>query len=91
MKCYYSLQNGDANITWFDAHLTTTGLKQAQVAHDAWKTQLQQKVPFPQSFYVSPLHRCLQTADVTFKGLNRTPVPFAPVVKEVYPPTPSRK
>lgn len=82
-KCYWSLQNGDSNLTWFDAHLTTAGIKQAQVANEAWEKQIERKVPFPQSFYVSPLHRCLATAEITFKGLNATPVPFRPVVKEV--------
>ncbi|OJJ82496.1 phosphoglycerate mutase family protein [Aspergillus glaucus CBS 516.65] len=81
--CYYSLQTGDANITWFDAHLTTAGIKQAQIANGAWKKQIEHKVPFPESFYVSPLHRCLATAETSFKGLNATPVPFRPVVKEL--------
>lgn len=81
--CYWSLQNGDSNLTWFDAHLTTAGIKQAQVANGAWEKQIERKVPFPQSFYVSPLHRCLATAEITFKGLNATPVPFRPVVKEL--------
>ena len=41
-------------------------------------------MPAPQSYYTSPLYRCLQTANISYAGLdlpaNR---PFVPVVKEL--------
>lgn len=76
---YWSLLNGDGNITWFDAELTPQGKDQAQTAHTAWSTQLQSHMPMAQSFYVSPLRRCLETAGITFRGVEG----FKPVVKEV--------
>ncbi|CAG8280316.1 unnamed protein product [Penicillium salamii] len=81
---YWSLQDGDSHGLWVDARLTQKGIEQARVAHDAWKDQLQTGIPPPQSFYVSPLNRCLETAHVTFNGLpiaNTTP--FRPVIKEL--------
>ncbi|OJJ48743.1 hypothetical protein ASPZODRAFT_62658 [Penicilliopsis zonata CBS 506.65] len=77
--CYWSLQEGDEKGTWIDAHLTPLGVAQAQTAHSAWESQLAQGIPIPQSFYVSPLNRCLATANVTFSGLN---VGFEPIIKE---------
>ena len=46
--------------------------------------QIKDKIPSPQSYYVSPLNRCLATASITFKdlGLPHTE-PFRPVIKEV--------
>lgn len=42
-----------------------------------------QHLPAPESYYTSPLTRCLQTAALTFTGLNLPPDrPFAPVIKE---------
>ena len=43
-----------------------------------------EKIQVPQSYYTSPLSRCLQTANITFSGLN-LPVyyPFIPTVKEL--------
>ena len=43
-----------------------------------------QHIPVPEKYYVSPLHRCLATANITFNGL-RLPAqqPFIPEVKEL--------
>jgi hypothetical protein len=83
-KCYWSLQNGNETSTWFDARLTQVGRAQAQTAHDAWRKQIESKIPFPEVFYVSPLNRCLETAYITFNGLEKEIVrPFRPMVKEV--------
>ncbi|KAF7719718.1 Uncharacterized protein PECH_008904 [Penicillium ucsense] len=81
---YWSLLDGDEHGTWVDAHLTAVGIAQAQFAHDTWAKQIATGMPPPQSYYVSPLHRCCQTAAVTFEGL-RIPLtdPFQPVVKEL--------
>lgn len=41
-------------------------------------------MPAPEKYYVSPLFRCLQTADITFAGLELPDErPFEPVVKEL--------
>lgn len=67
-----------------DARLTELGISQAKTAHDAWKKQIEHKIPSPQSYYVSPLNRCCKTAQVTFEGLDMPLTnPFRPVIKEV--------
>jgi broad specificity phosphatase PhoE len=44
----------------------------------------QQKAPLPQSYYSSPLLRCLATAYVTFSGLDHSEEsPFIPTIKEM--------
>lgn len=84
VKEYWSLLDGDEYGTWLDAHLTEVGIAQAQTAHDTWARQLELGIPPPQSYYVSPLHRCCQTAQVTFEGLDMPLTnPFQPLVKEV--------
>ncbi|PIG84318.1 phosphoglycerate mutase family protein [Aspergillus arachidicola] len=82
--CYWSLQNGDETGTWVDARLTPLGISQAETANQAWRTQIQNNIPSPQSYYVSPLNRCLATASITFKdlGLPHTE-PFRPLIKEL--------
>jgi broad specificity phosphatase PhoE len=49
-----------------------------------WKSLLPGGIPVPETFYVSPLTRALQTADLSFKELH---LPkdrhYEPVVKEV--------
>lgn len=71
-------------MTWSDAHLDSAGVAQAQVAHNYWQHEFDvQKTPYPQSYYVSPLTRCLQTANITFSGLQLPQKsPFIPTVKE---------
>lgn len=83
-KCYWSLQDGNQTSIWSDARLTEVGKSQAQTAHDAWRKQIENQIPFPEIFYVSPLNRCLQTAFITFDGLEKDVIsPFRPTVKEV--------
>ncbi|KAJ9311070.1 hypothetical protein DTO271D3_8659 [Paecilomyces variotii] len=82
--CYWSLQDGNETSTWVDAHLTETGIAQAETAHHAWEKQIENKVPAPESYYVSPLNRCLATASITFSGLELPNIdPFQPTVKEL--------
>lgn len=68
-----------------DADLTEEGVEQALVAHNFWQHEMTtQKIPVPQSYYTSPLTRCLKTANLTFNGLD---LPhryrFAPTIKEL--------
>ncbi|KAJ5266868.1 hypothetical protein N7478_009676 [Penicillium angulare] len=81
---HWSLLDGDEYGSWVDAHLTEVGRTQAQTAHDTWASQFENGIPSPQSYYVSPLHRTCETAQITFQGL-RMPLtkPFKPLIKEL--------
>ncbi|EXJ88804.1 hypothetical protein A1O3_01868 [Capronia epimyces CBS 606.96] len=70
--CYYSMLDGDPDgvTSWSDAHLSKEGRRQAKEVNDFWRSQLaEQKMSLPQSYYVSPLDRALETAEITFDGL----------------------
>ncbi|EER37841.1 phosphoglycerate mutase [Histoplasma capsulatum H143] len=82
--CYWSKLDGNGNITWADAHLTETGISQALRARSTWATQMKNHIPLPQSYYSSPLDRCLQTSKLTFGDLDLpSDRPYKPVVKEL--------
>lgn len=81
-QCYWSLREGNETSTWADARLTETGRAQARAAHEAWRTEIDRGMPLAESFYVSPLNRCLETAWITFHELVWDA--FAPVVMEVF-------
>jgi broad specificity phosphatase PhoE len=84
-NCYWAEIDGNATTTWADAHLDSAGIAQAQIAHNFWAHEIDvQKISTPDSFYVSPLSRCLETANVTFHGLPLpASKPFKPVIKEL--------
>ena len=85
-QCYWSLLDGNGTITWADARITPNGYAQAVKAANYWASRITlEKIPTPQSFYTSPLTRCLQTANITFSGL-RLPGrhKFIPTVKEYF-------
>ncbi|RMZ81114.1 hypothetical protein DV738_g2413, partial [Chaetothyriales sp. CBS 135597] len=68
--CYWSLQDGNGTVTWADAHLTDLGISQAQDVHGFWLKQIEeQQIATPDSFYVSPLDRAINTAEITFRDL----------------------
>ncbi|KAF7588729.1 hypothetical protein BBP40_005290 [Aspergillus hancockii] len=82
--CHWSLLDGDETGNWVDARLTEVGINQAKTANKAWKKQLEDKIPHPQAYYVSPLNRCLATASLTFEGLGLPHTdPFRPLIKEL--------
>ncbi|EMC92228.1 hypothetical protein BAUCODRAFT_38246 [Baudoinia panamericana UAMH 10762] len=85
-NCYWAELNGNATANWADADLTPNGINQALVAHNFWAQEIAiQKIPFPQSYYTSPLTRCLRTANLTFSGLNLPAYyPFVPTVRELF-------
>ncbi|KAJ5735262.1 uncharacterized protein N7483_000387 [Penicillium malachiteum] len=84
VKEYWSLLDGDEYGSWVDAHLTPVGKAQAQTAYDTWATQIQNGIPYPQSYYVSPLHRTCETAQITFQGLDMPLTrQFRPLIKEL--------
>jgi broad specificity phosphatase PhoE len=81
-NCYWSQQTGNSTNSWQDADLTPNGIKQALVANTFWSHEIStQKIEPPQAFYVSPLTRCLKTANLTFGGLGLDN--FVPEVKEL--------
>ncbi|KAE8447826.1 hypothetical protein EG329_010055 [Mollisiaceae sp. DMI_Dod_QoI] len=84
-NCYYAQLDGNATAFWYDAHLTANGIAQAQTVNSLWSRLIaSQNITTPQSYYVSPLTRCLQTANVSFSGLDLPAShPFVPEVKEL--------
>ena len=85
IQCHWSKLEGNGTVNWVDAQLTDLGLEQARQAGHFWaKEMAEQKIPMPQSYYSSPLDRCLATARATFSTLDLPPDrPFRPIVKEV--------
>lgn len=86
LQCYWAELDGNGTAVWADAHLTAAGIAQAQVANDFWRHEFAvQKIPAPQSYYTSPLSRCLETANITFSGLDLPMYyPFIPTVKHLF-------
>ena len=86
MQCYWSLKDGNGTIVWADAQITPNGVAQAQKASAFWASRITlQKIPLPETYYTSPLSRCLETANITFSNLplpDRRP--FIPTVKELF-------
>ncbi|KAJ5155970.1 hypothetical protein N7492_008773 [Penicillium capsulatum] len=81
---HWSLLDGDEHGSWVDATLTDLGISQAQAAHASWEKQIAERIPWPESYYVSPLRRCCQTAQITFEGLHTTETRiFRPMIKEL--------
>ncbi|KIV83681.1 hypothetical protein PV11_05683 [Exophiala sideris] len=79
--CHFSALEGDRDgvMVWADAHLSREGRRQASEVHTFWESQLtQQKMSLPQAYFVSPLDRALETAEITFRGLLNS----APTVVE---------
>ncbi|KFX89934.1 hypothetical protein V490_06751 [Pseudogymnoascus sp. VKM F-3557] len=79
-NCYWSELDGNGTFVWADAKVTPNGVAQAEKAHDFWASQVStQKQSLPESYYTSPMSRCLETAKITFEGLV---TPFKPLIKE---------
>ncbi|KAF2271756.1 phosphoglycerate mutase-like protein [Westerdykella ornata] len=82
-NCYWSMLDGADGITWSDAHLTEIGHAQAQDVRQLWQSLLPD-IPAPESYYVSPLTRAIETADISFKGLELpNGKPYKPIIKEL--------
>lgn len=84
-NCYWSELDGNGTVTWADAKLTENGVKQAQNVSTFWQHLIDdEKIAPPESYYTSPLYRCLDTAKLTFSKLNlpKKSTPFVPTVKE---------
>jgi broad specificity phosphatase PhoE len=77
---------GNGTVNWADPRLTDVGIKQVEVIRDTWVEQMNNGIPLPQSYYTSPLLRCLETADITFGSLPLPGSrPFGATIKEVCP------
>lgn len=76
--------DGNGTSVWADAKITPNGVAQAVKANKFWADKIKtQKIPVPESYYSSPLTRCLQTAEITFAGLDLpSRQPFDLTVKE---------
>ncbi|KAI5298361.1 hypothetical protein KEM55_003480, partial [Ascosphaera atra] len=82
--CYWALLDGDADGTWKDALLTRKGIGQAKNVHNVWIEEMRKNIPLPQVHIVSPMRRCIQTANYTFEGLDLPKErKFLPVIKEL--------
>ncbi|KAF2648922.1 phosphoglycerate mutase-like protein [Lophiostoma macrostomum CBS 122681] len=81
---HWSKLDGADGITWADAELTDLGKGQAKEASELWKSLLPKGIPAPETYYVSPLKRAIETADLTFKTLDLPDgKPYAPIGKEL--------
>ena len=83
-NCYWAEREGNSTATWADAKLTQNGIKQAEDVNAFWAHLIgDEKITPPESYYTSPLYRCLDTAKITFANL---PLPkksrFVPTIKE---------
>ncbi|CZS96299.1 related to PMU1-high copy suppressor of ts tps2 mutant phenotype [Rhynchosporium agropyri] len=85
-NCYWSLVDGNGTSVWADARVTPNGIAQAEKANAFWANSIKTtKIPLPESYYTSPLTRCLQTANLTFASLPLPGgKPFIPTVKEFF-------
>ncbi|KAL7796112.1 histidine phosphatase superfamily [Trichoderma ceciliae] len=85
-NCYWAEQDGNSTAVWSDAELTPNGLAQANKANAYYKSHFEkEKLPHFQSYYSSPLKRCIQTANITFANLNLPRSnPFKPTIKELF-------
>ncbi|KFY16287.1 hypothetical protein V492_01463 [Pseudogymnoascus sp. VKM F-4246] len=79
-NCYWSELDGNGTFVWADAKVTPNGIAQAEKANAFWTSQVaSEKQSLPESYYTSPMSRCLETAKITFEGLV---TPFKPLIKE---------
>ncbi|KAF2651523.1 phosphoglycerate mutase-like protein [Lophiostoma macrostomum CBS 122681] len=85
-NCYWSERDGNNSVVWADAHLTQKGISQALAVNGFWKHLIiDELITPPESYYTSPLYRCLSTANLTFSGLDLPRKhPFVPTIKELF-------
>lgn len=84
-NCYWALLDGaNSSFIYADAPLREEGISEATKANAYWASRIEEeKIPFVQSYYSSPLHRCLETAELTFASLDLPKEhPFTPTIKE---------
>lgn len=78
-NCYWALQNGDGVLQWGpDSKLTPSGISVAQSVNAAWKEQILDGVPLPQTLLSSPLSRAASTLNITWKDILIDPKKMKP-------------
>jgi len=83
-QCYYSALDGLNGTTWADATLTPTGRSQATAVSSLWTQQIPHGIPLPETYYVSPLTRTVETADLSFSNLSLpADKQYKPLIKEL--------
>ncbi|GAB0138824.1 hypothetical protein EsDP_00007046 [Epichloe bromicola] len=84
-NCYWAELEGNGTIPWADALLTPAGFRESEKAKAFYETLYeQQNMPHFESYYSSPLKRCIQTANSTFASLKMPPEhAFVPTIKEL--------
>ncbi|CAI7588446.1 unnamed protein product [Penicillium glandicola] len=86
-NCYWAELTGNETATWADANLTPNGVTQALKANAFWQKEIkEQRIHTPDNYYVSPLTRTLQTANLTFTdlALPKNSAAFKPTIKEFF-------
>ncbi|KOS22648.1 Phosphomutase-like protein 3 [Escovopsis weberi] len=85
-NCYYGELDGNSTASWADALLTDDGFAQARKANAYYKKLFEEDgLPYFESYYSSPLRRCIQTANTTFATLDLPATHrFEPVIKELF-------
>ena len=69
-NCYWSTLDGNGTVSWADARLTKLGVQQAEEVNEFWRKMLdEEQMKVPESWYLSPLDRAIETADLTFRPL----------------------
>ncbi|TQS31794.1 hypothetical protein Golomagni_07916, partial [Golovinomyces magnicellulatus] len=83
-NCYWAEKTGNGTITWEDPVLTDAGTAEAVKANGFFKSAFETGgLPYFESYYSSPLKRCIQTSEITFGNLTLPPNhQFHPVIKE---------
>jgi len=80
---HWSRLEGDGTRTWLDARLTDRGKQQAKALADFWQEgAVTWKMPLPESYYTSPLARCLETERLIYSELQHLGSSYRPVVKD---------
>ncbi|CAF3653967.1 unnamed protein product [Fusarium graminearum] len=84
-NCYWGPLPGNGTSVWEDALLTPAGVAESHKANAYFKSRFEDEgMPFFDSYYASPLARCVQTAHETFTGIKfPKDKPFVPMVKEL--------
>ncbi|KAJ6437268.1 phosphoglycerate mutase [Purpureocillium lavendulum] len=85
-NCYWAELDGNGTATWADPLLTPQGAAEASRANAYFASRLRDHgMPAFDSYYSSPLKRCIQTADGTFSSLDLPRnKPFRPTIKELF-------
>ncbi|EAZ62945.2 hypothetical protein PICST_40227 [Scheffersomyces stipitis CBS 6054] len=77
--CQWQMQDGNDEMEWYDARLTEVGHEQITNLSKSIETEIERRqMPLPESFYVSPMRRTLETWDLTWSTITKQ----QPLIKE---------